>query len=62
MKKIITSVTAIMCFLLMVAHAVNVYLMDEHKKHLTKIEKSIPVLIIDGFSNHDWKQSTTIVK
>lgn len=24
--------------------------------------KRIPVLIVDGFSNHDWKQTTTVIK
>jgi type 1 glutamine amidotransferase len=24
--------------------------------------KAIPVLIVDGFSNHDWKQTTTVIK
>ena len=24
--------------------------------------KAIPVLIVDGFSNHDWKQTTAVIK
>ena len=29
---------------------------------LAQKNKPIPVLIIDGFSNHDWKQTTTVTK
>ena len=25
-------------------------------------KRSIPVLIVDGFSNHDWKQTTVVTK
>ncbi|QMU27119.1 ThuA domain-containing protein [Adhaeribacter radiodurans] len=26
------------------------------------LQKTIPVLIVDGFSNHDWKQTTAVIK
>ena len=29
---------------------------------LAQQDKSISILIIDGFSNHDWKQTTKVVK
>jgi type 1 glutamine amidotransferase len=29
---------------------------------ITQTRKPIPVLIVDGFSNHDWKQTSTVVK
>ena len=29
---------------------------------IAQVSKPIPVLIVDGFSNHDWQQTTKVTK
>src|SRR5438045_3446992 len=62
-KRIVFSVVTILFFISALAHTVDVYLMTHHKKSFTLLnQKKIPVLIVDGFSNHDWKQTTIIIQ
>jgi type 1 glutamine amidotransferase len=62
-KKITFAVVSILFFIWALAHTADVHVTSHNRKSFTlSTQKIIPVLIVDGFSNHDWKQTTTIIK
>ncbi|MEO6232565.1 MAG: ThuA domain-containing protein [Ferruginibacter sp.] len=62
-KRIAFSIVATLFFVWALAHTADAYLVRHYKKpYILTSQNKIPVLIVDGFSNHDWKQTTAVIK
>lgn len=59
-KKLKLIIVSMLLFLSATTQSLQHFSANQHSLYYR--QKKIPVLIIDGFSNHDWKQTTAVIK